>query len=190
MSACRAQRPRRSGSKWSNATRRSACGCRRDAGWPGKRGAHRALAVRLRSSHHTPRPWPFAGGGSGRVSRPPGRRPSSCDQCGSTAATAPRAWSAAGCSTKLHSEATADLSWPCHDIRAPCPRVMTWLTKAGCAPDQRGSSTQPNKTVPDPVHGSSLDQATRLRGAPHRHPPSWLSPAHSPGCSRPLPRPQ
>ena len=67
---------------------------------------------------------------------------------------------------------------------------MTWLTKAGCAPDQRGSSTQPNKTVPDPVHGSSLDQATRPKGAPHRHPPSWLSPAHSPGCSRPLPRPQ
>ena len=40
------------------------------------------------------------------------------------------------------------------------------------------------------MHGSSLDQATRPRGAPHRHPPSWLSPAHSPGCSRPLPRPQ
>ena len=26
-----------------------------------------------------------------------------------------------------------------------------------------------NKTVPDPVHGSSLDQATRPRGASHRH---------------------
>ena len=88
--ACRAPRPRRTGSKWSNATRASTCGCRRDAGWPGKRSAHRALAVQFRRSHHNPRPWPFAGGGSGRVSRPPGRRPSSCDQCGSTAATVPR----------------------------------------------------------------------------------------------------
>ena len=28
------------------------------------------------------------------------------------------------------------------------------------------------------------------RGAPHGHPPSWLSQLHSPGCSWPLPRPQ
>ena len=90
MSACRTQMPRRSGSKWSNAVRTSACRCRRDAGWPGKRGAHCALAVPFRRSHNAPRPWPFAGGGSWSVSRPPGRRPSSCDQCGSTAATAPR----------------------------------------------------------------------------------------------------
>ena len=68
--------------------------------------------------------------------------------------------------------------------------AMRRLTKAGHAPDQRGSSPEPNKTVPDPVRGSSLDQATRPRGAPHRHPPSWLSPLHSPGCSWPLPRPQ
>ena len=41
--------------------------------------------------------------------------------------------------------------------------------------------------------GSSLDQATPGQdpgGAPHGHPPSWLSPLHSPGCSWPLPRPQ
>ena len=77
MSACRTQRPRRSGLKWSNAARTSACRCRRDAGWPGKRGAHCALAVPFRRSHNAPRPWPFAGGGSWSVSRPPGRRPSS-----------------------------------------------------------------------------------------------------------------
>ena len=77
MSACRARRPRRSEPKLSNAARRSACQCRRDAGWPGKRGAHRALAARFRRSHHVPRSWPFARGGSARVSRPPGRRPSS-----------------------------------------------------------------------------------------------------------------
>ena len=90
MPACRTQRPRRSRSKWSNAARTSACGCRPDAGWPGKRGAHRALAARFRRSHHAPRSWPFARGGSARVSRPPGRRSSSSSQCGSTAATAPR----------------------------------------------------------------------------------------------------
>ena len=44
------QRPRRPRSKWSNAARTSACGCRPDAGWPGKRGAHRALTVRFRRS--------------------------------------------------------------------------------------------------------------------------------------------
>ena len=77
MPACRARRPRRSEPKLSNAARRSACGCRRDAGWPGERGAHRALAARFRRSHHAPRSWPFARGGSARVSRPPGRRPSS-----------------------------------------------------------------------------------------------------------------
>ena len=90
MPACRTQRPRRSRSKWSTAARTSACGCRPDAGWPGKRGAHRALAARFRRSYHAPRSWPFARGGSARVSRPPGRRSSSSSQCGSTAATAPR----------------------------------------------------------------------------------------------------
>ena len=74
----------------SHAARTSACQCRRDAGWPCKRGAHRALTVRFRRSHHAPRSWPFAGCGSARVSRPSGRRSSSSSQCGSTAATAPR----------------------------------------------------------------------------------------------------
>ena len=44
----------------------------------------------------------------------------------------------------------------------------------------------------DPVPGPGLDQASqptakggRAARAPPRHPPSWLSPAHSPGCSRP-----
>ena len=90
MCACRARRPRRSRSIWSNAARTNACQCRRDAGWPCKRGPHRALAVRFRRSHHAPCPWPFARGGGARASRPPGRRSSSSSQCGSTAATAPR----------------------------------------------------------------------------------------------------
>ena len=32
-------------------------------------------------------------------------------------------------------------------------------------------SRQPIKTVPDPVHGSSLDQAITKQHAAHRHPP-------------------
>ena len=38
----------------------------------------------------------------------------------------------------------------------------------------------------DPVWTKPCGQGGR---APHRHPPSWLSPLHSPGCSWPLPRP-
>ena len=69
-------------------------------------------------------------------------------------------------------------------------RAVRHSFSAGAAHDDRKSCPEPNKTVPDPVHGSSLDQATRPRGAPHRQPPSWLLSAHSPGRSRPLPRPQ
>jgi hypothetical protein len=63
------------------------------------------------------------------------------------------------------------------------------FSSGGCAFSVE-SGFEPIKTVPNPVCGSSLDQATRPRGAPHRHPPSWLSPLHSPGCAWPLPRPQ
>jgi hypothetical protein len=34
---------------------------------------------------------------------------------------------------------------------------------------------EPIKTVPDPVRGSSLDQATRPRGAPHAPPPTIMA---------------
>ena len=76
--------------------RRSACRYRRDAGWLGKRGPHRPPAVPLRCLHHALRPWPFAGGGSGRVSRPPGRRPSSCVPMRQHSCHSAAAWSAAG----------------------------------------------------------------------------------------------
>jgi len=60
-------------------------------GWPGQQRPIRPLAASLASSCPISSPWPAAaGGGSGRMSRPSGRRPSSCDQCGSTAATEPR----------------------------------------------------------------------------------------------------
>ena len=79
-----------------------------------------------------------------------------------------------------------ECSWgtPAHvsRMRSTCPHATGNRVKAGRAPDERGRCPQPNKTVPVPVHGSSLDQATRRRGASHRHPPSWLSPVHSPGC--------
>ena len=60
-------------------------------GRPGQQRPIRPLAASLASSCPISSPWPAAaGGGSGRMSRPSGRRPSSCDQCGSTAATEPR----------------------------------------------------------------------------------------------------
>jgi len=60
-------------------------------GRPGQQRPFRPLAASLASSCPISSPWPAAaGGGSGRMSRPSGRRPSSCDQCGSTAATEPR----------------------------------------------------------------------------------------------------
>ena len=74
MSACCTQRPRRSAFALANAIRTSACGSKDDAGWPGKRGSHRPPRVPFRRSHHASRPWLSAGGGSGRVTRPSGRR--------------------------------------------------------------------------------------------------------------------
>ena len=60
-------------------------------GRPGQQRPIRPLAASLASSCPISSPWPAAaGGGSGRMSRPSGRRPSLCDQCGSTAATEPR----------------------------------------------------------------------------------------------------
>ena len=57
-------------------------------GRPGQQRPIRPLAASLASSCPISSPWPAAaGGGSGRMSRPSGRRPSSCDQCCSTAAT-------------------------------------------------------------------------------------------------------
>eukprot|EP00964_Phaeocystis_antarctica_P021983 scaffold12199_cov63-Phaeocystis_antarctica.AAC.1 len=60
-------------------------------GRPGQQRPFRPPAASLASSCPISSPWPAAaGGGSGRMSRPSGRRPSSCDQYGSTAATEPR----------------------------------------------------------------------------------------------------
>ena len=44
--------------------------------------------------------------------------------------------------------------------------------------------------APTPVHASSLYRATRQGWGPIGQPPSWLLPAHSPGHSRPLSRPE
>ena len=54
----------------------------------------------------------------------------------------------------------------------------------------RKSGTEPNEQAPTPVHASSLYRATRRGWGPSGQPPSWLPPAHSPGHSRPLSRPE
>ena len=97
------------------------------------------------------------------------------------------------------SEATADLGYYSslsYRMQAPCSLLSlgacgkTPSFSAGAAPDDQKSCPEPNKTVPDPVHGSSLDQATWPKGGrPTATPPSWLSPAHPPGCSRPTAAP-
>ena len=56
------------------------------------------------------------------------------------------------------------------DTLPACHEMAIFYIKAGHATDERGCSPmEPIKTVPDPVHGSSLDQATRPKrkgGAP------------------------
>ena len=50
-------------------------------------------------------------------------------------------------------------------MQITCLHAVRRLTKAGRAPDERGLIPEPNKTVPDPVHGSSLDHIwTKPRG--------------------------
>ena len=145
---------------------RVACQCRHDAGWPCKRGAHRALAVRFWRSHHAPRSWPFARGGSARVSRPPGRRSSSSSQCGSTAATAPRRGRPQACRPTAVDGAPSALertAWPppaaavrAHlssiGTRASSSTLHTQACGAGCRspprrPSLRGRSTRLYSTI-------------------------------------------
>ena len=83
--------------------------------------------------------------------------------------------------------ATAGLGYSCLIAVLPhtgtlgaCDKTTLQLRRL-CVQCGIESGFEPIKTVPDPVRGSSLDQATRPKGASHRHPPSWLSPAHSPG---------
>ena len=49
---------------------------------------------------------------------------------------------------------------------------------------------EPREQAPTPVHASSLYCATRQGWGPHGQPPSRLLPAHSPGRSWPLFRPE
>ena len=61
-----------------------------------------------------------------------------------------------------------ECSWgtPAHvsRMRSTCPHATGNRVKAGAALDERGRCPQPIKTMPSPVRGSSLDQATRRRG--------------------------
>ena len=76
------------------------------------------------------------------------------------------------------------------DMAASLGRVKDGLFRAGGALDGRRCSPEPNEQAPTPVHASSLYRATRKGWGPHGQPPSWLLPAHSPGRSWPLSRPE
>ena len=82
----------------------------------------------------------------------------------------------------LHGSACG--AWLRHGLRASFVALSAGGVGEGGGMHQHRSLDQESYLI------LSLDQATRPRGAPHCHPPSWLSALHSPGCSWPLPRPQ
>ena len=96
---------------------------------------------------------------------------------------------ALGAATPL-AAATADSGAFSLNMQATLGRVKGGLFRAGGAPCGRRCSTEPNEQAPAPVHASSLYRATRQGWGPIGQPPSWLLPAHSPGHSRPLSRPE
>ena len=57
-------------------------------------------------------------------------------------------------------------------MQTTCLHAMRRLTKAGCALDERRPSTEPNKTVPNPVRASSRTTPRGREGrrtATHHH---------------------
>ena len=86
--------------------------------------------------------------------------------------------------------ATADSGASSLNMEATLGRVKDGLIRARGAPDGGRCSTKPNEPAPAPVHASSLYCETRQVCGPHGQPPSWLLPAHYPGCSWPLSRPE
>ena len=96
---------------------------------------------------------------------------------------------ALGAATPL-AAATADSGAFSLNMQATLGRVKGGLFRAGGAPDGRRCTTHPNEQAPTPVRTSSLYCATRQGRGPHGQPSSWLLPAHSPGRSWPLSRPE
>ena len=86
--------------------------------------------------------------------------------------------------------ATADSGASSLNIAATLGRVKDGLFRGGGAPCGRRCSTEPNEQAPTPVRTPSLYRTTRRGWGPHGQPPSWLLPAHSPGRSCPLSRPE
>ena len=69
-------------------------------------------------------------------------------------------------------------------------RALRHSFSSGAAHRALQSCPEPYEQAPAPVHASSLYCATRQGWGPHGQPPSWLLPAHYPGCSWPLSRPE
>ena len=96
---------------------------------------------------------------------------------------------ALGAATPL-AAATADSEASSLSTQATLGRAKGGLLRAGGAPGGRRCSPEPNEQAPAPVRTSSLYRATRRGWGPSGQPPSWLLPAHSPGRSWPLSRPE
>ena len=87
-------------------------------------------------------------------------------------------------------EAMAALEARRHRMQAHLVHAMTPCFSAGAAHHDRKSCPDPNEQAPTPVRTSSLYREMRQGWGPHGQPPSWLLPAHSPGSSWPLSRPE
>ena len=96
---------------------------------------------------------------------------------------------ALGAATPL-AAATADSGASSLNMEATLGRVKDGLIRAGGAPCGRRCSTEPNEQAPAPVRTPSLYRASRQGWGPNGQPPSLLLPAHSPGRSWPLSRPE
>ena len=77
-----------------------------------------------------------------------------------------------------------------HGTQAPLVRAVRPCFSSGRAHRAWKTGIEPNEQAPTPVHASSLYRATRKGWGPSGQPPSWLLPAHSPGRSWPLSRPE
>ena len=88
-----------------------------------------------------------------------------------------------------HAERAA-LVWRFAAKRWSIGRTIGRRSVAQPSRSHRGQLGRPGAALERPDYAATTGPSHAAKGASYRHPPSWLSPPHSPGCSRPLPRPK
>ena len=86
--------------------------------------------------------------------------------------------------------ATATIGAQSLSTEAPLDRARRLCFGSGGHAFSTENGLERINKAPTPVHASSLYRATRRGWGPHGQPSSWLLPAHSPGRSWPLSRPE